>query len=75
MDVGKNINDGIVQLPNITSLPEYAFYRCNSVEAIRLPNLTAAYANAFGELGTATTLMELYVPKLARLRCLFRSYR
>ena len=70
-DVGTNIDDGIIQLPNITSLPEYAFYRCIMVEAIRLPNLTAAYENAFGELGTATSLHELYVPKLARVTGLY----
>ena len=66
-DVGTNINDGIIQLPNITSLPQYAFYRCEKVEAIRLPNLTVAYGCAFGEVGTETTLQEVYVPKLERI--------
>ena len=70
-DVGSDISDNIIRLPNITSLSDGSFYRCRSVTNLDLPNLTAAGSSAFNELGyvsgSNSNLTVLSVPKLANI--------
>ena len=66
-DVGTDISDNIIQLPDVTSLSDGAFYKCWNVTDLSMPNLTYAGSSAFHELGYTTTLHTLSVPKLANL--------